>query len=722
MVYIQSTQFSTKTKVQNQQNSKNQSEDLNGSGELVEAQVQIDEKLFGNKQDKKKKSRTKSKNSPKEALETNSQNDWEVTKVNNNDAQIPLESNETALVRQSNTDKILQNEICNSLSIQNRISNNSLMQTGISNISSGMHPINNSLNGNGQTQLVVSNTVSSTINMKKGVDANNLVDQQNSQDSQIVLEETSVSNGTTLPQNGALENVASTPKNQNDGNVQDVQNEAESEGPGNGSPDSITKNSKTQQHKQVNEDTLRESREFFQALFSQPEPQIGNIINSVTGNRVTGILPVTEIKGIGQVHKGLLEKAGCGFVWQLLFYFQFRFGGDPSKLKDYLKGIGIKNHHRMIVDHLKKELVRNSVITLEGNIGAGKTTFLNALAPHLGEKIKVFEEPVAEWQEVNNTVKISDDQPDNFNLLQEFYSHPKTGAFSFQTYVLLSKISSLAYTKDPFRTSMEIPDCVSREYLEKIRRVHLLERSVYADRLVFVRSLHSNGQLNDAEVSIYDHWFNKIINQDHKNLNPDGLIYLRAEPSVCEARMRKRNRVEESEVDYTYLYNLHQMHEDWLHSDSFRNVDDDYVKNLLTNRRKCRSKVELSQGDRNMTDSETYAKHYSAYEKVQELLYDALDITQLQQIPQVPDIFLNNKMAQLHFIDPDQKTHLGKYPGIIGVPTLEIDWNQDWDIHGDTQRQLEVANIVEEFVNYVSKYKVLTRLPELFPSQFTYWD
>lgn len=41
----------------------------------------------------------------------------------------------------------------------------------------------------------------------------------------------------------------------------------------------------------------------------------------------------------------------------------------------------------------------SSLFTIEGNIGCGKSTFLNILREYF-EDVKLIEEPVAEWQNV----------------------------------------------------------------------------------------------------------------------------------------------------------------------------------------------------------------------------------------------------------------------------------------------------------------------------------
>eukprot|EP01026_Neomeris_dumetosa_P057585 TRINITY_DN5304_c0_g1_i1.p1 TRINITY_DN5304_c0_g1~~TRINITY_DN5304_c0_g1_i1.p1 ORF type:complete len:804 (-),score=121.12 TRINITY_DN5304_c0_g1_i1:381-2792(-) len=458
----------------------------------------------------------------------------------------------------------------------------------------------------------------------------------------------------------------------------------------------------------------KEARNFFEEMDKFDEDVLQYVLTSMTGSKLSAKLPVRMVTGVGPKNEQLLKEAGCSFLWQLLFLFQFRFMCSEQEMEQYLRDVGVKKYKKTIIDFLKEQsLVRNAVITLEGNIGAGKTTFLKSLSKYARSKIKVIEEPVAEWQEVRNTAWIgrTNDGPEYFNLLNNFYTEPKQ-AFQFQTFVLGTKISNSAYASDPWHYDT-LSSIKQSQNMQK-DMVHLLERSVFADRLVFVRSLHEKKIMNDQEVSIYDQLFDRIVNYQSPNLYPDGFVYLRAEPKVCENRMKKRNRSEESKVTYQYLKGLHEMHEDWLHKYSLRDVSDENVKAILQRRRESRF---LSNQDYQFIPDRS---SNIELEMIRNLMYDTLDIAKIHSIPTVPECLLNSDLAKIQLIDPRQNQFVSKYPGLAGIPTLEVDWNQDWDIEGDTKKQEKIANIVESFVDWVSRYKALIRIPELLPVHYTY--
>ena len=66
-------------------------------------------------------------------------------------------------------------------------------------------------------------------------------------------------------------------------------------------------------------------------------------------------------------------------------------------------------------------------VTVEGNIGAGKTTFLDRFSPAAGDDVDVLPEPVDRWRDVNG-----------HNLLAMMYEDPARHSLLFQTYVQLT--------------------------------------------------------------------------------------------------------------------------------------------------------------------------------------------------------------------------------------------------------------------------------------------
>ena len=74
---------------------------------------------------------------------------------------------------------------------------------------------------------------------------------------------------------------------------------------------------------------------------------------------------------------------------------------------------------------------------MEGNIGAGKTTFLKNFDKY-SKSVEVIPEPVQKWRDVKG-----------HNLLEKFYQEPKRWSMLLQTYVQLTMVQnhSLSCTK-----------------------------------------------------------------------------------------------------------------------------------------------------------------------------------------------------------------------------------------------------------------------------------
>ncbi|MED6199742.1 hypothetical protein PIB30_078793 [Stylosanthes scabra] len=261
------------------------------------------------------------------------------------------------------------------------------------------------------------------------------------------------------------------------------------------------------------------------------------------------------IPGVGPRNLRKLVRKGIAGVAQLKQLYKDKFFGKSSdKMVEYLQssvGIIHKNHAESITTFIKKsvdeELEDNSsaaakkrlTFCVEGNISVGKTTFLQRIANEtieLCDLVEVVPEPISKWQDVG---------PDHFNILDAFYAEPQRYAYTFQNYVFVTRVMQ------------------ERESSGGIKPLRLMERSVFSDRMVFVRAVHEANWMNEMEISIYDSWFDPVVSS-LPGLIPDGFIYLRASPDTCHKRMKLRKRAEEGGVSLDYLRDLHEKHESWL--------------------------------------------------------------------------------------------------------------------------------------------------------------
>jgi len=169
---------------------------------------------------------------------------------------------------------------------------------------------------------------------------------------------------------------------------------------------------------------------------------------------------------------------------------------------------------------------------LEGNIGAGKSTFLRLVGNAL--PLQIVPEPHTKWQQVGE-----------HNLLEKFYTDTKRWAYTFQSYAFVTRILE----QQQFA-------------INNPHQLQLLERSVYSDRYCFAKNCYETGLMSELEWNLYVDWFSWLV--DTYAQKPDGFIYLKTDPTICYKRLQKRNRHEESAVGLDYLQKLHDRHEQWL--------------------------------------------------------------------------------------------------------------------------------------------------------------
>ena len=188
-------------------------------------------------------------------------------------------------------------------------------------------------------------------------------------------------------------------------------------------------------------------------------------------------------------------------------------------------------------------------VSVEGNIGSGKSTFLAALAEGrngtLGVGIgstdmcfpdfQIYPEPVGQWCGL--------DAPGGkkINLLREFYEQPKRRAAQLQSFILLTQLRMLSQQKQGVRV------------VERLAGVYgFLEIGRKCDNL------------DEIEYAILKEWYTTIHSDPSFGLRPHMIIYLQTDPWIAFARMQDRGRSEESGVSLEYVEMLHEYHENWL--------------------------------------------------------------------------------------------------------------------------------------------------------------
>lgn len=160
-------------------------------------------------------------------------------------------------------------------------------------------------------------------------------------------------------------------------------------------------------------------------------------------------------------------------------------------------------------------------ITIEGNIGAGKTTLAHLLARHYNARL-VLEQFA--------------DNP----FLPKFYENPAQYAFPLELFFMAERykqLKELIHTKD------------------------LFQQYTISDYLFTKCLLFAKVNLPEEEFHLYQKLF-EIINQ--QIIQPDLLIYLHAPVNKLQANIKKRQRHYEQSIPDEYLFNLQQTYTNYI--------------------------------------------------------------------------------------------------------------------------------------------------------------
>ena len=160
-------------------------------------------------------------------------------------------------------------------------------------------------------------------------------------------------------------------------------------------------------------------------------------------------------------------------------------------------------------------------ITIEGNIGAGKTTLAHLLSKHFNARL-ILEEFT--------------ENP----FLPKFYESPKQYAFPLELFFMAERYKQL---KDLLQTKDMFQNVTVSDYL-------------FTKCLLFAKV-----NLPDEEFRLYQKLFD-IINP--QIVQPDILIYLHTPVNKLQENIKKRNRKYEQQIPNDYLFSLQETYTQYI--------------------------------------------------------------------------------------------------------------------------------------------------------------
>ncbi|HXO74399.1 MAG TPA: deoxynucleoside kinase [Puia sp.] len=168
-------------------------------------------------------------------------------------------------------------------------------------------------------------------------------------------------------------------------------------------------------------------------------------------------------------------------------------------------------------------------ITIEGNIGAGKTTLAHMLARHFNARL------------------ILEQFADN-PFLPKFYENPAQYAFPLELFFMAERYKQLK---------------------ELVHTADLFQSVTISDYLFTKCLLFAKVNLADQEFLLYQKLFDIIHAQ---MIQPDILIYLHAPVDKLQSNIRKRNRSYEQSISDEYLYDIQETYTHYIRQHNIRTL------------------------------------------------------------------------------------------------------------------------------------------------------
>jgi deoxyguanosine kinase len=174
-------------------------------------------------------------------------------------------------------------------------------------------------------------------------------------------------------------------------------------------------------------------------------------------------------------------------------------------------------------------IMKYSFVTIEGNIGAGKTTLAHLLSKHYNARL------------------ILEQFADN-PFLPKFYENPGQYAFPLELFFMAERFKQLK---------------------ELIQQKDLFQSVTISDYLFTKCLLFAKVNLPEDEFRLYQRLF-EIIHQ--QLIQPDILIYLHAPVNRLQQNIRKRNRPYEQNIHDNYLFNIQETYTNYIRQHNLKTI------------------------------------------------------------------------------------------------------------------------------------------------------
>jgi deoxyguanosine kinase len=173
--------------------------------------------------------------------------------------------------------------------------------------------------------------------------------------------------------------------------------------------------------------------------------------------------------------------------------------------------------------------MKYSFITIEGNIGAGKTTLAHLLSKHYNARL-VLEQFA--------------DNP----FLPKFYENPKQYAFPLELFFMAERFKQLK---------------------ELIQQKDLFQNVTISDYLFTKCLLFAKINLPEDEFRLYQRLFEIILQQV---VQPELVIYLHTPVHKLQQNIKKRNRPYEQNIPDDYLFSIQETYTHYIKQHNIKTI------------------------------------------------------------------------------------------------------------------------------------------------------
>ncbi|NBJ69763.1 MULTISPECIES: deoxynucleoside kinase [Clostridia] len=175
----------------------------------------------------------------------------------------------------------------------------------------------------------------------------------------------------------------------------------------------------------------------------------------------------------------------------------------------------------------KFQIPHDSIITIAGTVGVGKSTMTNALAKALA-------------------FKTSYEKVDTNPYLEKFYADFERWSFHLQIYFLAERFKE-------------------QKKIFEYGGGFIQDRSIYEDTGIFAKMHYDKGTMSKTDYETYTNLFEAMVLTPYFP-HPDLLIYLEGSFDAIIARIHERGREMEKNTPISYWQELYKRYQNWINN------------------------------------------------------------------------------------------------------------------------------------------------------------